>query len=158
MLLSRFLAGGEINVIFVMITMKRILSIIIAFTYLSTSVGATVHLHYCMGKLISWDFNGHDSKKCDVCGMQKENGKHPGLSSNKNCCRDENKTIATGSDRKTADIEYQFAKSFSGLSILYFKELPSSGASFTAIEYPKTNAPPFKDGQPLFMLNRNFRI
>jgi hypothetical protein len=34
--------------------MKKILVSILAVFYLASSVGATVHLHYCMDKFINW--------------------------------------------------------------------------------------------------------
>ena len=49
--------------------MKKVLAIILAFVYLTSSMGATVHLHYCMGKLASWSLIDHESKNCAECGM-----------------------------------------------------------------------------------------
>ena len=138
--------------------MKRILAAILAFLYLSTSMGATIHLHYCMGKLISWGLINHDSKNCAVCGMEKQNGMKPGVSSNKNCCRDEHKTIATGKDKKLNDIECRIVKLSPDATILYFQDVTTFRGSSVSTEYPNTNAPPYTDRQPIFLLNRNFRI
>ncbi len=57
--------------------MKKVLTTILAFVYLSTSMGATIHLHYCMGKLASWGLIDHESKNCTKCGMvKKTSGSH----------------------------------------------------------------------------------
>ena len=37
--------------------MKKLLITILALVYLTVSSGATVNLHYCMGKLMSWDLS-----------------------------------------------------------------------------------------------------
>ena len=52
--------------------MKKFLTSILAFLYLSTSMGATIHLHYCMGKLASWGLIDHERKNCAQCGMIKK--------------------------------------------------------------------------------------
>lgn len=69
--------------------MKRILVTILAFLYLGISTGATVHLHYCMGKFLGaslWHDDA-DEHECDHCGMTK-------LSGNDNdCCKEKHKLI-----------------------------------------------------------------
>ena len=58
--------------------MKKFLVTILAFLYLATSAGATVHMHYCMGKIFSVDFiKAKDD--CSKCGMHNS----------KRCCNDE---------------------------------------------------------------------
>jgi hypothetical protein len=138
--------------------MKRILTAILAFLYLSTSMGITIHLHYCMGKVISWGLINHESRNCAACGMEKENGIQDGVSSHKNCCRDEHKTIKAGKDQKATQTEFQFVKLSSDPSMMYVSTLLSSGISSISIQNPRANAPPPISGQSLFLLNRNFRI
>ena len=36
--------------------MKKAIVSILAVLYLCSSAGATVHLHYCMGKLVNWSW------------------------------------------------------------------------------------------------------
>jgi hypothetical protein len=38
--------------------MKKFITAILAVLYLGTSSGATIHMHYCMGKLAEWGL-GH---------------------------------------------------------------------------------------------------
>src|SRR5947207_800520 len=50
--------------------MKKILVVILLITYSFASSGASVDLHYCMGKLIGWDFDYVHKNGCSKCGMQ----------------------------------------------------------------------------------------
>lgn len=138
--------------------MKRILVTILAFLYLSTSMGATIHLHYCMGKLISWGLIDHESKSCMTCGMYKETNGKVGISVGKNCCKDEHKMIKTGNDQKVTSAEYQFFKLSPDATAGTFLTLPLYGVSSNTIESARANAPPFLSERPIFLLNRNFRI
>jgi hypothetical protein len=51
--------------------MKKLIVAILSLLYICTSTGATVHMHYCMGKLADWDFGHNTSKTCSGCGMKK---------------------------------------------------------------------------------------
>ena len=41
------------------------------FVYGTTTVGATVHLHFCMNKFISLNFTETENKTCGKCGMNE---------------------------------------------------------------------------------------
>src|SRR5450432_202515 len=90
--------------------MKKFFVSTMAFLYLSTSMGATIHMHYCMGKLISWGLINHASSRCATCGMQKDTGTHGGKSFGNHCCKDEHKEIKTDKDQKSAQTVFQFFK------------------------------------------------
>lgn len=62
--------------------MKKFLTAILAIIYLVSSAGATVHTHYCMGKVYSINFT-KSKDDCSKCGMK----------STKHCCNDEIKTV-----------------------------------------------------------------
>ena len=68
--------------------MKKAFALILAIVYLGSVVGATVHLHFCMDKLINWSMND-ESSKCKNCGMEKDGG----------CCKDENKFFKNNIDQ-----------------------------------------------------------
>src|SRR5664279_5304158 len=85
--------------------MKKVLTTILAFVYLSTSMGATIHLHYCMGKLASWGLINHESKHCAQCGMVKQKSSPQGMTAKMDCCRDEHKQIKTDKDQKIVPSE-----------------------------------------------------
>ena len=67
--------------------MKKFVTAILAVLYLGTSTGATVHMHYCMGKLADWGLGHNKSKTCGNCGMEKSEEKDNG------CCKDEHKFV-----------------------------------------------------------------
>ncbi len=56
------------------------------FIYGVTTVGATVHLHFCMDKFIGWDLSKSENKSCVKCGMKESATK-------KGCCKDEVKQL-----------------------------------------------------------------
>ena len=81
--------------------MKKILATILAFVYISTSTGATVHMHYCMGKLAEWGFGHVNSNACGQCGMDKNDR------SNDGCCDNELTFIKNDNDQKAAEFCFQ---------------------------------------------------
>src|SRR6188474_3384059 len=93
--------------------MKRILVSIFAVFYLASSVGATVHLHYCMDKLIDWSLLKSEGDKCGKCGMDKDGG----------CCKDDNKFVKNNVDQKVAESSIQLIQI-------------AAGATPTALIYP----------------------
>ena len=76
--------------------MKKFIVTILAFIYITASVGATVHLHFCMDKLVDWGLWHNNDKKCGKCGMEKSQEKENG------CCKDEHKQVKIESDHKGA--------------------------------------------------------
>lgn len=138
--------------------MKKILATILAFLYLATSMGATVHLHYCMGKLVSWGLHDHESKNCTFCGMPKKITHKHCITAAKNCCKDKHQQIKTDKDQKVSQFEFQGYKFFPGLSLIGYSSLPGIHISSLVVDYPTANAPPKIGKVPVFLLNRNFRI
>lgn len=138
--------------------MKKVLTTILAFVYLSTSMGATVHLHYCMGKLVSWGIINHDGKNCRICGtLKKADSKHCILAK-KGCCKDEHKQVKTSNDQRDVWAELQFLKLFSLATTINLQPLRDFGVPSFVIAWPTSNAPPDIGKPAVFILNRNFRI
>ena len=138
--------------------MKKVLATILAFLYLSTTMGATVHLHYCMGKLASWGLFDHGSKDCSFCGMPKKAiGKHC-ITAKKACCKDEHKQINTDKYQKVAQSGYELLKVYPHALALYNTTQADYFISSFEIEFPTANAPPLTGKVPAFVLNCNFRI
>ena len=79
--------------------MKRFAVAILAFLYVSTSSGATIHLHFCMGKLADWGLGHSHSNTCSKCGMDKgeDNG----------CCKDVYKLVKVEQDQSTPESAIQ---------------------------------------------------
>jgi len=138
--------------------MKKLLTTILAFIYLSTSMGATVHLLYCMGKLASWGLIDHESKHCAKCGMLKKTTTAHGIDAGMNCCKDEHKQIKTDNDQKLSLSEsysYNVLAPYVSMSESSLQDLRLFSV---AIEYPNTHAPPLSGNLPLFIVYRNFRL
>ena len=128
--------------------MKKILVSILAVFYFTSSVGATVHLHYCMDELISWSLLNSDGNKCEKCGMEKDGG----------CCKDENKFVKSNVDQKVAEAALQLIQTATvatPVALIY----PSEHYFSSLIqEYPESNAPPRSNGVGIYILNSVFRI
>lgn len=138
--------------------MKKFLAGLLAVFYLSSSMGASIHLHYCMGKLITWGFVNHESRNCDYCGMPKFNGQNGNLLAKKGCCSDEHKQLKTDKDQKLSFAEFEFLKHFPDLSAVQIQSLPDYPVSSGLTIHPIANAPPSIGSQPLFLRFCNFRI
>lgn len=78
--------------------MKKIIVAILALLYITTSTGATIHMHYCMGELADWGIGHNDSKTCGKCGMDKSDEKDNG------CCKDEQKQVKLETDHQKAGL------------------------------------------------------
>ena len=137
---------------------KKFVTTILAFVYLSSSMGATIHLHYCMGKLFSWSLVENGSKNCGACGMPKDGTSGHCMSFKDSCCKDSEAHFQLDKDQKTTEAAY----TFSGLS---FAALPITASIFHEsyvvsyiTGYPTTNAPPEPDKVPVFIRNCTFRI
>jgi hypothetical protein len=143
---------------FVQHSMKKILATILAFVYLSSSMGATIHLHYCMGKLASWGLIDHESKNCAQCGMVKKTSPSHRMTAKMDCCRDEHKQLKTDKDQKLSPAEFFKYNTGSQAIVLHQTALQYIPAFSVSIAYPNTHAPPLLDRLPLFVLYRNFRI
>ncbi len=140
--------------------MKKILVAILAFIYITTAMGATVHLHYCMDKLVSWGF-GHEKsgkKSCLYCGMEKSaTDKHCGKESN-GCCKDEQKIIKLENDQKISEASFQLSQIPVEAITPVFSDYSFENVSSLTEEYPVTHAPPRTQNVALFVLNCVFRI
>lgn len=128
--------------------MKKFIVAILAFSYLVTSIGATIHLHYCMDKLVTWTLSGSaEDDKCENCGMKKDD----------NCCKDEKKVVKNTTDQKTTESPI--------LNLEVFTALISSFVSYEIDSYSSissgvnaTHAPPIKGNQEIYLRNCVFRI
>lgn len=128
--------------------MKKGLITILAFTYLSVSSGATINMHYCMGKLMTVDMKQEQKSACGNCGMEK--------SGHKGCCKDEQKKLQIEKDQKISESSFQFLTVASDINIpaySYFSYVQS-----ISVDYPVSHAPPGRGSIPIFIRNCNFRI
>jgi hypothetical protein len=73
---------------------KKAIVLILAILYITSSSGATISLHYCMGKLVGWNLGTTEQHSCNNCGME--------MNSENGCCKDEHKQVKIDKDQKTA--------------------------------------------------------
>lgn len=132
--------------------MKKFITFIVAVLFLSTSSGATVHMHYCMGKLADWGLTYEDSKTCDNCGMKETVEKDNG------CCKNENKFVKNITEQKAPESGFfNFAQTVADLPVSFFSLADVLGFSSTE-EYPISHAPPRSCKTPVYLLNRTILI
>ncbi len=129
--------------------MKRFLVTILALVYISTSTGALLHMHYCMGKIVDWGFGHNDSKECSKCGMVEENN---------GCCKDELKFVKNDTDQKTAVAGFQLIQLYSAALPVAFIEIPFNDFSTVTEENPISHAPPRSSGVAVYIRNCVFLV
>lgn len=60
--------------------------------YSASTMGATIHMHYCMNQFAGWSFTSVKKENCAKCGMK-----------NTGCCKDEKKQIKVSQDQQKAE-------------------------------------------------------
>jgi hypothetical protein len=138
--------------------MKKIVVSILAIVYLSTSMGATVYLHYCMGRLVSWGLSEHSGKSCDFCGMQKKGTSGEHVIGMKGCCHDESRQIKNNKDQKTAQEPFQVTKVTALVAVLPQPVWDDTVVPSPAVSRPFSHGPPLTASVPVFLRNCNFRV
>lgn len=131
--------------------MKKLVVAILAVLYLGVSSGATVHLHYCMGKLLGVSFTDNDSNKCGKCGMKKT------ASPKKSCCKDEHKLVKLGKDH-TASAFIELLQAPLLLQPVHQYETAIAAVGEQPVLFPSPHSPPYPGDVPLFVRNCVFRI
>lgn len=133
--------------------MKKVFAVILTLIYISTSTGATLHMHYCMGKLADWGLLGQTkTDTCGKCGMEKSD------SVNKGCCKDEHKTIKSETAPQATEVSLRIVQALSSaLPVSYF-ETPAIALSSITEANPISNAPPRGAGTAIYKRNCVFRI
>ena len=132
--------------------MKKIIIAILAVLYISTSSGAVVRLHYCMGELADWGLVPNKSRTCGKCGMEKSEAKDSG------CCKDEHKFLKNSSDQKIVKLSFQLMEAMAASLLLGCIELPGIQISSVTEKNPISNAPPRSSPVAVYILDRTFLI
>jgi hypothetical protein len=134
--------------------MKRFLVVILSILYLASATGTTIHLHYCMGKLVSASLaNTADAHNCSRCGMKK--------SPKNKCCKDESKKFSSNDQHQLSKVDFKPALKLAVLTPSYniFADArplseQEAGSSSSA------HAPPLivRHHCPIYLEFRNIRI
>lgn len=122
--------------------------ILLLLIYGSATMGATIHMHYCMNKYVGGSlWHTEDDNKCGKCGMkEKKDG----------CCKDEHKQAKLTTDHQKTATQF-----------IQFPEAPASVTSFMdmvvhvpsiSVNYPVSNGPPKILRGRLYLLNCVFLI
>lgn len=134
--------------------MKRFITVVIALSYLCLSIGITVHMHYCMGKMVEvslWEQG--DDHHCSHCGMDKKSSKN-------DCCKDERKIIKSTDHALIKDL---IAKTILAQYILPLKPENVFASANTRLIYinmmAQPHAPPIiVPDCPIYIRLGNFRV
>ena len=129
--------------------MKKAIAIFFLIIYGFTSVGATVHSHYCMNKFVGASLWHNSNSKCGKCGMTEKNSK--------GCCKDEHKQIKLKADHQKAVNDCYFFLDISP-EILTYHTQPNFVESTISKTLPNANAPPPKQGIPIYILYCTYLI
>ena len=132
--------------------MKKVIIAILAIVYMGTATGATIHMHYCMGKLVSMGLLPGKDDQCDKCGMKKSEGKYNG------CCKDEHKQIKIDKDQKTTETLVHTMQAIAVEMPAAFVEIPFNNFSSLTEKNPYGNAPPRSASVALYVRNCVFLI
>jgi len=125
--------------------MKKILIFILAVFYLTSTIGATIHSHYCMDKLINQSLFNAEGDKCGECGMEKDG----------DCCKDEQKLVKNNTDQKIAESTIQLIPVATSGSFINLSGIDYA-CSLTE-KHPMSHAPP-GSGSEIYLRNCVFRI
>ena len=132
--------------------MKKFLILILTFAYFASTSGATVYMHYCMGKMVEWNVIGNKKEKCPSCGMDKNK------KNDKDCCKDEHKQVKVDEDHYTSYVAFQAMQIAAAALPVSFIEIPAITFSSITEENPTSNAPPQSRGIAIYKRNCVFRI
>lgn len=133
--------------------MKKFLILILTFAYFASTSGATVHLHYCMGKLVEQNLWHNQKEECGKCGMDKSE-----TNDDNGCCKDEHKQLKLDVAHKIAGSTFDHLQLLAIALPVSFVELPIISFSSIAEENPTSNAPPRSFGVAIYKRNCVFRI
>ena len=130
--------------------MKKFIAAILSILYLASTSGATINMHYCMGKLVDTRLAAKEDKKCPKCGMVKKK-------TGKGCCEDVHKLVKVEQGHEMGSFNIP-----SFLQPDLFIKHTTSYTFYTPEVWvdnnPSRGSPPLTSSIPLFIRYCNFRI
>ena len=113
-------------------------------TYGFATMGATIHMHYCMNEFVGWSlWHGEKDKKCGKCGMKEKKG---------GCCKDEHKQIKLKTDHQKSAVAQYFQLVESPALVTPIADF-SFIATSVSLNFPVSNAPPKIPRERLYILH-----
>ena len=128
--------------------MRKVSLIFLSIFYFLVASGFSMNLHYCAGKLKGVSLL--QSEKDGCCGTKKKS---------KGCCKE--KTFAykiKDNHKSTAKVIIPNTSVKQFLAFYIALDFTNEKSFIDLCKVPDCNAPPFLDPEPVFLLNRNFRI
>jgi hypothetical protein len=134
--------------------MKKFLFSILAIIYIVASTGATMHLHYCMGRLADTGFFEQEGGHCSLCGMEKSNDED-----DNGCCTDQEETVKISIDQKfSAASVFHFEQPFTDIVAVFTGFQPSLDVRTDDKVPPVSHAPPRSPQVPPYLMHCHFSI
>jgi hypothetical protein len=130
---------------------KKIIAIFFLVVYGFTSIGATVHMHYCMDKYVGWNLFHSKNAKCGKCGMKEDVKK-------KGCCKDEHKEFKLKTDQQKASVADFAHIFFAAVVIPQYQDYTIVKLHVTKLCYNNYHPPPDIHNQNLQVLYCTFLI
>jgi hypothetical protein len=130
---------------------KKIIVFIVLCIYGFSSIGATVHYHYCMNEFEGWSLLQNKDSKCGKCGM-KEDAKKSG------CCKDEQKEFKLKTDHQKGSIADYVKVFFAPILNVEFTNYTIVSSAVTKLSYHNYHPPPDIHNQNLQVLYCTFLI
>ncbi|MFB6456671.1 hypothetical protein ACE38W_15470 [Chitinophaga sp. Hz27] len=133
--------------------MKKVFALILALLYIGTSSGATLHMHYCMGKLINVNL-WHKEKvnKCSKCNSNAH------MKCEKPCCKDTHKTLQVNKDHQVVNTTIDIAQMAVIAVPTYSLEQRPAHLISLVVAYPVGHAPPAYSKVPVHILHCTYRV
>lgn len=130
--------------------MKKFFASILILLYFASTSGATVYMHYCMGRLVDVTLQQSAKQTCSKCGMVKN------PQSNKDCCKDKQQQVKIEKEHQKTETVFQPLVPIAPVTA--YTEGPAVSIYSITEENPTSNAPPRSSGPALFKRNCVFRI
>lgn len=130
--------------------MKKFIVAIVTILYVASTSGATIHFHYCMGKLINAGLTNESNSKCSKCGMNKKKSTNA-------CCKDEHKFVKLAKDHIKGSFELPVYFSSDVIFDNYSSACFHNFGTSNTVDFTPINGPPISS-TPLFIRYCNFRI
>lgn len=112
-------------------------------------MGATVHLHYCMNKLVGWSLWDNEEEECGRCGMKEDKT---------GCCKDEHKRFKLKTDHQKAAATALKTFNFSPVLITLIPDANFFEFVKSTESYSPSHAPPDIGANRLHILHCFFLI
>ena len=128
--------------------MKKFLVTILAFVYLAGSAGATVNMHYCMGKFYSADLSGL-KEDCNKCGMKRSAG---------HCCNSQSKTLKACDSHNAVANNINLSAPVFAIADNVWNDIHSDKLAIAPSFTTNNNSPPGSSGFSLCILHCIFKL